>query len=253
MTQAKPEARPFDVRAEDRDKVRVLTFDRPEKLNAFTADGYRVLTGRLEEAAADPAVAVCVLTGSGRAFSSGVDMTEMRRPGGSAELGVQFDPLLRTLARFEKPLLAAVNGLAVGFGATLLLHCDLVVVDAAAEIRMPFIALGTAAEAASSWLLPRRVGSQEAAWLVLSGSPLTADDAVARGFAYAAAPAGTALQETLGLAAHLARHQVAALVANKRLLRAGWAERVEAVWQQEKAVMASLAGELGQFGWPEPG
>jgi enoyl-CoA hydratase/carnithine racemase len=252
MTEAKSEATPFEVRAEDRDAVRVLTLRRPEKLNAFTADAYRRLTARLEEAAADEAVAVCVLTGAGRAFSSGVDLNEMRRPGGSSELGAQFDPLLRALAGFPKPLLAAVNGLAVGFGATLLLHCDIVVVDADAELRMPFVALGTAAEAGSSWLLPRRVGPQEAAWLVLSGTAFGADHAVKSGFAHAKAPAGRALEDTIGLAAQLARHRVAALVANKSLLRAGWAARVEEVWQQEKAVMASLAGQLGQFGWPEP-
>ena len=252
MGEGKKEVTPFDVRVEDRGGVRVLTLHRPEKLNAFTADGYRRLAALLEEAAADDEVAVGVLTGEGRAFSSGVDMNEMRRPGGSAELGVQFDPLLRTLARFPKPLLAAVNGLAVGFGATILLHCDIVVVDQDAEIRLPFIALGTAAEAGSSWLLPRRVGHQEAARLVLSGSPLGADEAVARGFAHSKAPSGQALEETLDLAGQIARHRVPALVANKSLLRAGWAAQVETVWQHEKAVMASLADQLGQFGWPEP-
>ena len=125
----------------------------------------------------------------------------MSRPGGSTELGVDFDPLLDCLARFPKPLVAAVNGLAVGFGATLLLHCDLVVVDEAAQIRMPFVALGTCAEAGSSWLLPRRVGLQQASWMVLSGSPFSADDAVAAGFALARAPAGQALDEALTIAA----------------------------------------------------
>ena len=243
----------FEVKVEDRGYLRVLTLDRPEKLNAFTPGGYRTLAGRLEDAAGDDSIGVCVLTGTGRAFSSGVDMTVMRRPGGSAELGAEFDPLLRTLARFPKPLLAAVNGLAVGFGATLLLHCDIVVVDERAEIRMPFIALGTAAEAGSSWLLPRRVGPQEAAWLVLSGAAMSAEDAVANGFARSTAPSGRVLEHTVALAEQLARHSVAALVANKRLLRAGWAPHVEQVWQEEKAVMASLAQELGQFGWPEPG
>src|SRR6202521_1151257 len=115
----------YAVAVEDRDNIRVLVLDRPQKLNAFTAEGYRALKAQLDAAAADPHVAVCVLTGRGRAFSAGVDLTEMSRPGGSAELGTDFDPLLQCLARFPKPLVAAVNGLAVGFGATLLLHCDL--------------------------------------------------------------------------------------------------------------------------------
>jgi enoyl-CoA hydratase/carnithine racemase len=240
---------PFTVLAEDRGKVRVLTLNRPEKLNAFTADGYRVLARQLEAAAEDDGVAACIVTGRGRAFSSGVDLTEMGRPGGSAELGAQFDPLLRSLAQFPKPLLAAVNGLAVGFGATLLLHCDVVIIEEGAEIRLPFVALGTAAEAASTWLLPRRVGPQRASWLMLSGSALSAGDAVASGYALAQAAAGRALEETLAFAQAVAVHSIPALVANKRLLREGWADRIDETWQREKTAMAVLADELGPMGW----
>jgi len=251
VSETKP---PFAVLAEDHDKVRVLTLDRPAKLNAFTANGYRVLADHLDRAAADDGVAVCILTGSGRAFSSGVDMSEMGRPGGSTELGAQFDPLLHSLARFPKPLLAAVNGLAVGFGATILLHCDVVIVDERAEIRMPFVALGTAAEAAATWLLPRLVGPQYAAWMILSGSPVSAADAVSTGFARASSAPGEVLHDTLVVAQAMASHSVAALMANKRLLRDGWADRIDDTWQREKAAMASLAQELGPMGWSaEPG
>jgi len=243
----------YAVYAEDRGTVRVLVLDRPQKLNAFTAAGYVALRTRLEAAAADPAVAVCVLTGRGRAFSAGVDLSEMARPGGSAELGEHFDPLLACLAGFPKPLVAAVNGIAVGFGATLLLHCDIVVVDDGAEIRMPFVALGTCAEAASSWLLPRLVGPQQASWTVLSGAPLSAADAVACGLALRRAPAGGALEDAVVLAAALGAHPVAALVANKQLLRAGMAEQVATVWAREKAAMVALAEQLGPLRWPGTG
>jgi len=239
----------YGVSVEDHGKVRVLVLDRPAKLNAFTAEGYRVLKARLDEAGADHDVAVCVLTGNGRAFSAGVDLNEMSRPGGSTELGVDFDPLLDCLARFPKPLVAAVNGLAVGFGATLLLHCDLVVVDETAEIRMPFISLGTCAEAGSSWLLPLRVGIQQASWMMLSGSPLNADDAVATGFALARSPAGQVRAQAMDIAGALAVHEVDALVANKALLRDGFAQRIDAVWQREKAAMAAMAQKLGPIGW----
>jgi enoyl-CoA hydratase/carnithine racemase len=242
----------YEVAVEDHDKVRVLVLDRPAKLNAFTAEGYHALRTQLDVASADAGVAVCVLTGRGRAFSAGVDLNEMSRPGGSAELGADFDPLLECLARFPKPLVAAVNGLAVGFGATLLLHCDLVVVDEAAEIRMPFVTLGTCAEAGSSWLLPRRVGPQQASWLMLSGSPFGAEEAVATGFALARAPAGEALTRALTMAGALAVHRVDALVANKALLREGHAEAVIDVWQREKAAMAAMAAKLGPIGWSGP-
>jgi enoyl-CoA hydratase/carnithine racemase len=239
----------YALSVEDTGKVRVVTLDRPEKLNAFTAEGYRLLRAELEKAAADPAVSVVVLTGRGRAFSAGVDLNEMSRPGGSTELGTDFDPLLAALAGFPKPLLAAVNGTAVGFGATILLHCDLVVIDETAQVRMPFITLGTCAEAASSWLLPQRVGMQQASWMVLSGAPITADDAVRVGFALATAPAGRAVEETVALGERLAANHTAALIANKRLLRTGWVQTIDEVWEREKAEMVSIAGELGSIGW----
>lgn len=242
-------ATPFEVRAEDEGPVRLLTLHRPGKLNAFTAEGYMALTGQLAAAASDDGVAVCVLTGAGRAFSAGVDLSAMGRPGGSAELGRAFDPMLVALAEFPKPLVAAVNGLAVGFGATLLLHCDLVVIDEAAEVRLPFVALGTAAEAASSWLLAQRVGQQRASWMVLSAEPFGADEAVATGFALLKAEAGGAVAAALSLAGGLAAHGTAVLAANKRLLRTGWAERIAEAWGHEKAAMLALAEEVGQFGW----
>ena len=238
----------FAIATEDRGRVRIVTLDRPDKLNCFTPAGYDRLARSLAEADADDGVAVCVLTGSGRAFSSGVDLSVMDRPDGGAELARNFDPLVEQLARFTKPLLAAVNGLAVGFGATVLLHCDLVVVDERAEIRMPFVSLGTGAEAASSWLLPRRVGMQQASWLILSGRGLTAEEAVATGFAFAIAPAGHALDETLVHAAEIAEHKTEALVANKRLLRAGWAEAIAETWDRERAAMSDLAEKIGPIG-----
>src|SRR5579871_1254062 len=239
----------YAVDAEDDGRVRVLTLNRPRKLNAFTPDGYRVLRGRLDDAAADPEVSVCVLTGAGRAFSSGVDLSVVSREGGASELGAEFDPLMERLATFPKPLLAAVNGLAVGFGATILLHCDVVIIDEAAEVRMPFARLGTTAEASSSWLLPLRVGLQEASWLVLCGAGLSAAAAVDAGFALCTAPAGQALAEAMSRAQAIAEHRLPALVVNKALLRHGWADQVMAVWEREKRAAQALAAEIGPIGW----
>jgi enoyl-CoA hydratase/carnithine racemase len=173
----------------------------------------------------------------------------MSRPDGAGELGRHFDPMFERLARFSKPLVAAVNGLAVGFGATILLHCDLVIVDEDAEIRMPFVALGTCAEAASSWLLPRRVGMQQASWMVLSGHGISASEAVANGFALASASPGRALDDALVLAEQMAVHATPALVANKRLLRQGWAEALAETWDRERAAMLDMAEQVGPIGW----
>ena len=229
----------YAVSVEDHDNVRVLVLDRPTKLNAFTAEGYRDLKAQLDAVAADPGVAVCVLTGRGRAFSAGVDLNEMSRPGGSAELGVDFDPLLDCLARFPKPLVAAVNGLAVGFGATLLLHCDLVVVDEESgdphALRHPGHL--------------RRGGKQLAPAPTCRPATGVVDDAL--GFAAErrgrrrhrvrlGERTGRARPSTQALttARALAAHDVDALVANKALLRAGFADRITEVWQREKAAMA---------------
>lgn len=243
----------FAITTEDRDRVRILTLDRPEKLNSFTPAGYDCLSESLAAAGADDGVAVCVLTGRGRAFSAGVDLSVMGQPDGAGELGRHFDPLLEQLARFAKPLVAAVNGVAVGFGATILLHCDVVVVDEGAEIRMPFVSLGTSAEAASSWLLPRRVGMQHASWMMLSGMGLSATEAVANGFALATACTGEALDDALVLAERMAAHATPALVANKRLLRQGWADAIAETWERERATMLDLAGQLGPIAWKQRG
>jgi len=242
----------YEIRAEDEGRIRTLLLDRPHKLNAFTAHGYAALTAQLDAAADDPGVAVCVITGIGRAFSAGVDLNAVSSPEGSAELGVHFKVMIRRLATFPKPLIGAANGLAVGLGATLLLHCDLVVIDENALVRMPFVALGTCAEAASSWLLPKRVGPQQAMWMVLSGRAFTADEVVANGFALAKAPAGEAHAHAMELARQLAEHEIAALVANKALLREGWAQQIVDVWDRETEAMKAIALELGPIGWSTP-
>jgi enoyl-CoA hydratase/carnithine racemase len=241
------------IAVEEHEGVRVLVLDRPQQLNAFTAVGYRALAEQLALAAEDRSVSVCVLTGRGRAFSAGVDLHEASRAEAADELGAQFDLLLEALARFPKPLVAAVNGPAVGFGATVLLHCDLVVVDETATIRLPFVQLGTCAEAGSSWLLPLRVGAQHAAWMLLSGASISADDAVSTGLAFTRCPAGGSLDTAVALAHQLAANQLDALVANKRLLRQGFAEHIGAAWQREKAAMAAVAETLGPIAWPATG
>ena len=240
----------FKVGSSDRGKVRTLTLDRPDKLNAFTADGYRQLTQQLEITAADDGIAAVVLTGRGRAFSSGVDLAELGRPGGQADLGANFDPLLLGLVEFPKPLLAAVNGLALGFGATILLLCDVVVIDESAAITFPFARMGTCVEAGGSWLLPLRVGIQQASWMVLSGCPVNAEQAVATGLALTTARHGMALDATIEMAATIAEHPLPALIANKRLLRAEWPDAVTRAWERERSSMLEMAKAVGPFGWP---
>ncbi len=161
MTVTPSEPSPTDrlVLAEDHGAVRTLTLNRPTRLNAFTSASYRRLADLLREAGQDPGVLVVVLRGAGRAFSSGVDFEELSDEHGGLVLRDTFDVLIATLLDVDKPLLAAVHGPAVGFGATILLHCDLVVLADDARLRFPFTSLRTAPEAGSSALTPPDRGS----------------------------------------------------------------------------------------------
>ena len=155
----------------DADRVRTLTLARPEALNAFDEGLYDALTVALHEASADPTVAVVLLTGQGRAFSAGTDLVEMAErvtnpdfvPGEHGFIG-----LIDALAAFDKPLVLAINGLGLGIGTTVIGFADLAFMADDARLKCPFTSLGVAPEAASSYLLPRLVGRQNAAWVLLS-------------------------------------------------------------------------------------
>ena len=152
--------------------VRILTLNRPDRINAFTASSYRRLARALDEADAGTDVSVVLMEGAGRGFSSGVDLGSVVVH--DTALSEAFDDLLESLITFSKPLLAAVHGVAIGFGATVLLHCDLVLVADTARLRLPFTALGTTPEAASSYpsAAPRRSAeSRRPAAHVALGSP----------------------------------------------------------------------------------
>jgi enoyl-CoA hydratase/carnithine racemase len=202
------------VEITDHGKVRVLSFNRPAQLNAFNSQLYNEVSNALDEAASAVGVSVVILTGNGRAFSAGAD-----RSGSEPRPGPAFDRFLRTLA-FPKPLIAAVNGVAVGIGVTMLPHCDLVLIDADARLRMPFTELGVAPEAGSSGLLPALIGPQQTARLFFTSDWITAEEAVSLGLGLQISPPGTVLQEALALAARIAAFSLTSLTATKRTLLA---------------------------------
>lgn len=231
------------LRIEDADRVRLMTLDRPEALNAFDDDLYDALRDGLVDAADRPDVAVVVLTGAGRAFTAGQDLGEMARPRRHDDgLAHGFPPFIETLEAFPKPLIAAVNGLGVGIGLTMLLHCDLVFVSTGARLRAPFVSLGVTAEAGSSYLLPARVGWQEAAHLLFASSWIGAEEAVACGLAYRICEPRSLLDEALDTARSIAAMPVPSLVATKRLLLDGRLDAVRAARSREVLAWGPLAG-----------
>jgi enoyl-CoA hydratase/carnithine racemase len=217
-------------------KVRVLRFNRPDRLNAFNSQLYNEVSDALSEAIDDDGISVVILTGNGRAFSAGAD-----RSGQEPRSGIAFDRFLETLATtFTKPLIAAVNGVAVGIGVTMLPLCDLVLIDADARLRMPFTELGVAPEAGSSGLLPALIGSQQAARLFFTSDWMTAEQAVSLGLGLQVCAPGTVLQEAVTLATRIAEFSLKSLVATKRTLLASRAETFRTARAIENEVWTDL-------------
>lgn len=239
---------------EDFERVRLLTLNRPDKANAFNERLYHSAANALRDAEADDSVSVVVFTGAGRVYSGGVDITEMTAAipgehGGAApergEMGRGFDAFVDTLAAFPKPVVAAVNGAAVGIGFTMLLHCDLVLVSELARMRAPFTRMGVAPEAASSYLLPRRMGRQPAARALFTADWIAPADAVEHGLALKVCAPDALVQDAIDLATHIAEHPLPSLMATKRLVidaeQAGIA-RARELEGQEFAALLRLPG-----------
>ncbi len=199
--------------------MREVTFDRPEKKNALSTAMYRAAREALEGAQRDPALRVVLFTGAGEVFTAGNDMADFARVASGAADADEGTRFIAALARAEKPIVAAVPGLAVGIGTTLLLHCDLVYLAQGARLTAPFVDLALVPEAASSLLLPARIGHVRAFAMFALGEGLTAQEAMALGLANAVLPAGEVLPAAREAAAALARRPLGALVATKRLMR----------------------------------
>jgi len=239
-----------EIRVSDEERVRVVTLNRPDRINAFTATSYRSLARALDDADTNADVSVVLMEGAGRGFSSGVDLASVGKD--DVALSECFDDLLDSLIRFSKPLLAAVHGVAVGFGATILLHCDIVMVADTARLRLPFTALGTTPEAASSALLPLLVGPQRAADLLLTSRWITGTEAARIGLAARSCPQESLQSEAHALARELTGLPDAALVNVKRLVKEGTADVTRQALGRERAAASSLHDELGPMGSEPP-
>ena len=206
------------VVVQDEGAVRVIRMNRPEKKNALTQPMYDAMTAALREAGASTAIRCIMLAGGPGAFCAGSDIGEFQRrvEGGLESITVEF---LHTLARNHKPLVAAVGGLAVGIGTTMLFHCDHVVAATNAVFTTPFIKLGLIPEAASSLLAPRRLGYARAFALLVMGRPLSAVEAKEVGLVNTVVDAA-AVDEIAFKAAHeIAALPAGAVAVARKLLR----------------------------------
>lgn len=231
------------LRVEDRDRIRLLTLDRQDHLNAFDDSLYDGVRRALGEAAGDPDIATVVITGAGRAFSAGQDLGEMAEPR-RHEDGERhgFPPFIEVVEAFPKPLIAAVNGIGIGIGLTILPHCDLVLMARGARLRAPFVTLGVTAEAGSSVLLPARIGWQNTAHLFYTASWMDAEQALKAGLVWRICEPESLLDETMALAREIAAMPVTSLVATKTLLLEARLEAVRAARGREDARFMRLVG-----------
>jgi enoyl-CoA hydratase/carnithine racemase len=221
---------------EDLDQnVLTVTLNRPRQKNAFNHRMWCDLRDALRDAAAADEVRAVVITGVGNAFSAGQDLAEMSGldPGAGEEHG--FRSFMDRLCKFDKPLLAAVNGVGVGIGLTLLLHCDYVYIARGARLRAPFVTLGVVPEAASSYLLPALIGYRKAIDLLFESDFIDAERAVDLGIASELCEPERVLSAALDRARHLARKPLGSLRWTKRLLLATRAEAIRDARAREDA------------------
>jgi len=195
-----------------------ITLNRPEKKNALTRAMYAAMTDALEQATSSEQVRVVLLTGSGDSFTAGNDIGDFRESaaGDSTSGASAFGDCI---VRFDKPLVAAVNGLAVGIGATMLLHCDLVYASEGARFRFPFVDLGLVPELASSLLLPRLAGYHRAAELFLLAGFFSAEEAKEIGLVNRVLPTAVMLGHALETARVIAEKPPLAVAQTKALMK----------------------------------
>jgi enoyl-CoA hydratase/carnithine racemase len=222
------------------DRVRTLTLNRPKARNAFNSQLWEDLRDSLVEASSDDDVRAVILTGAPGAFTAGQDLSEMKAPPGGGDY--PFASCMETIIEFDKPLIAAVNGVGVGFGLTILLHCDMVYIAEGARLKVPFVSLGVVPEAASSFLLPLRVGHQNAAEIFFTAGWVSSSRAVEIGLAMREVPPEDLMAEVKALAARVAAHPLGALRHTKRLVRESRIDAVRAARAREDEAFAVRVG-----------
>ena len=208
------------VKTEVVDGILVLTLQRPDKKNALTGAMYNALSDGLERAETDSSIKVVLFQGDGDSFTAGNDLADFaaQSKSNSAEESPAFR-FISNLGKATKPLIAAVQGNAVGVGTTMLLHCDLVFLAESARLMTPFVNLALVPEASSSWLLPARIGHVRAYQMFALGEPIDAAAALSWGLANAVVPAAELRQKAMAAAVTLTKRPAGSLNATKKLMR----------------------------------
>jgi 2-(1,2-epoxy-1,2-dihydrophenyl)acetyl-CoA isomerase len=216
--------------------VATLTLNRPEALNALTVPMKVALLDALVRVEGDAAVRAVILTGAGRAFCAGQDLRERLEPD-AAPLGIEvrerYNPIIRAMRGMPKPIVAAINGVAAGAGASLAMACDIRIAGDAASFALAFGRVGLVPDSGATYFLPRLVGVTRAAELALLGDPVSATDAVRLGLVGRVVPADQLATEASAVAARLAAGAPRAIALTKQALNATWDRDLDAALEAE--------------------
>ena len=228
------------IEIEKSDGVCVLTLNRPDALNAFNQELWVAAADALTDAAEDDSVKCAVITGAGRAFTAGQDVAELSNPETFRNQVPGYEIFIPVAEAFPKPLIAAVNGLGVGIGMTLLMHCDMVYISTDAKLKVPFITLGVTTEAAASLLMPQIMGWQRASEVLYTEPWLSAQDAVDSGLALKAVAPEDLMPTAMETANHIGTLPLGPVTSTKKLLVEARIDAIQAARKRETREFAHL-------------
>ena len=231
---------------------RIVTLNRPQRLNAFTEAMHDALNAALDEAVADESCRALLLTGAGRGFCAGQDLADrVPQPGQKRDTGAGLDkyynPLVRRLHALPFPTVAAINGVAAGAGLNIALHCDIVLAARSARFIQSFAKIGLVPDAGGTWVLPRLVGMARARGLALLAEPLPAEQAEQWGLIWKAVDDAALMAEAEKLCAHFAAAPTAALTLARRALDASETNTLDAQLDLERDLQRE-AGKSPDYG-----
>ena len=229
--------------------VAYLTLNRPEKFNSFNRDMAVTLQGHLDDCEKDENVRCIYITGTGKAFCAGQDLAEATDPNGPEMERIveeHYNPIILRLRNIEKPILAAINGVAAGAGANVALACDIVLATESASFIQAFSKIGLIPDSAGTFFLPRLVGMQRAAALMMTGDKVSGKEAVAMGMAYKSFPDDQFEAESKKFAIQVAAMPSKGLGLTKRLLNETFSNTLQQQLEREKQVQVE-AGATHDF------
>jgi enoyl-CoA hydratase/carnithine racemase len=206
------------IRTRLSDRILTITIDRPERKNALTQAMYGKMADAITNANTDKSIRAIIFTGEGDMFTAGNDLSDFASIDERESGEPPVTRFLNAIRDAEKPLIAAINGPAIGVGLTMLLHCDIAYAAQTADLRAPFTQLGLVPEAGSSLLLPRVVGRSMANDILLAGRILSADEALACGLVSRVVPNGEALNAAMDTARKIAASAPGAILKSKALI-----------------------------------